>query len=318
MLLDGRFDAVGVQYMQLSHEKGAAALGQELSAFGWALYDLDGEDEYLFVLIPQGEREAFEAFCKQQGQYCRLMKQPRCGWGDHAREQAPGAVMPCEEYILEDEYDYFFNSMAGDFAAGEWKPRGGENWQNGCVADLRQRPPQVTRARSLPGLCSLTYSPKLGVYGAARSGGSGIGRALVGKNPANLNWFEPSPVSYDGPPRFLRWIGNFLWVGDPCNATRIELTDPEGGPELAAAQGRLERQLPLRHRGGWTGPGVLFQRVVKGDDLPLGGRSGDQAFLSLGRIRPSFRSGARPRHWLHLHDPRRQRQRAGGGMPAGA
>ena len=244
MLLDGRFDAVGVQYMQLSHEKGAAALGQELSAFGWALYALDGEDEYLFVLIPQGEREAFEAFCKQQGQYCRLMKQPRCGWGDHAREQAPGAVMPCEEYILEDEYDYFFNSMAGDFAAGEWKPRGGENWQNGCVADLRQRPPQVTRARSLPGLCSLTYSPKLGVYGAARSGGSGIGRALVGKNPANLNWFEPSPVSYDGPPRFLRWIGNFLWVGDPCNATRIELTDRGTRKEV--------QNWPLP-KDGWSG-----------------------------------------------------------------
>ena len=28
-LLDERFDAVGVQYMKLSHEKGAAALGQE-------------------------------------------------------------------------------------------------------------------------------------------------------------------------------------------------------------------------------------------------------------------------------------------------
>ena len=40
-LLDERFDAVGVQYMKLSHEKGAAALGQELSAFGWALYNLD-------------------------------------------------------------------------------------------------------------------------------------------------------------------------------------------------------------------------------------------------------------------------------------
>ena len=39
-LLDERFDAVGVQYMKLSHEKGAAALGQELSAFGWALYNL--------------------------------------------------------------------------------------------------------------------------------------------------------------------------------------------------------------------------------------------------------------------------------------
>lgn len=53
-LLDERFDTVGVQYMGLPHEKGAEALGQELSAFGWALYDLDEEDEYLFVLIPQG------------------------------------------------------------------------------------------------------------------------------------------------------------------------------------------------------------------------------------------------------------------------
>ena len=223
-LLEKRFDTVGVQYMQLPHEKGAAALGQELSAFGWALYDLDGEDEYLFVLIPERERDAFEAFCRQRGQYCRLMKQPRRGWGCHAREQDPGAVMPCEEYVLGDEYDYFFNSLAGDFAAGEWKPRGSEDWLNGCVADLSQRPPRIIRARSLPGLRSLSYSPELGVYGAARRGGSTIGRALVGKNPANLNWFEPSPIGYDGPPRSLRWNGNALWVGDPCNATRIELT----------------------------------------------------------------------------------------------
>ena len=54
--------------------------------------------------------------------------------------------MPCEEYILQDEYDYFFNSVAGDFAAGEWKNQDAEEWKNGCVADLRQRPPQVTRA----------------------------------------------------------------------------------------------------------------------------------------------------------------------------
>ena len=32
-LLDERFDAVGVQYMKLSHEKGAAALGQKLHRF---------------------------------------------------------------------------------------------------------------------------------------------------------------------------------------------------------------------------------------------------------------------------------------------
>lgn len=223
-LLDERFDTVGVQYMQLPHEKGVAALGQELSAFGWALYDLDGDNIYLFVLIPQSEREDFEALCKQQGRYCRLMKQPGRKWGDHAKERDPGKVMPCEEYTLGDEYDYFFNSLAGDFAAGEWKPQDGENWLNGCVADLRRRPPQVTRAKSLPKLCSLSYSLELDVYGAARSGGSDIGRVLVGKNPANLNWFEPSPIGYNSPPRSLRWIGNSLWVGDPYNVTQIELT----------------------------------------------------------------------------------------------
>lgn len=66
-LLDERFDAVGVQYMKLSHEKGAAALGQELSAFGWALYNLDDEDEYLFALIPEEERSEWERYCKKQG-----------------------------------------------------------------------------------------------------------------------------------------------------------------------------------------------------------------------------------------------------------
>lgn len=224
-LLDERFDTVSVQYGKFSHEKGAAALGQELSAFGWALYDLDGEDIYHLVLIAEAEGDKFEAFCKQSGQYCRLIKQPGRKWGNRAREQAPDAIMPCEEYTLGDGYNYFFNSMAGDFAAGEWKPQDGAKWLNGCVVDLRRRPPQATRAKSLPNLCSLSYSPELEVYGAARSVGSEIGRVLVAKNPANLNWFEPSPLSYNGPPRSLRWIGNSLWVGDPYNATQIELTD---------------------------------------------------------------------------------------------
>ncbi len=107
VLLEERFDAVGVQYMKLPHEKGVDALGQELSAFGWALYNLDAEDEYLFILIPEEERSELEHFCKKHGQYCRLMKQPGRKWGDHAKEQDPGALMPCEEYILEDRARLF-------------------------------------------------------------------------------------------------------------------------------------------------------------------------------------------------------------------
>ena len=225
-LLEERFDTLGIQYMKLPHEMGVAALGQELSTFGWALYDLDEEDEYLFVLIPAEERSGWERYCKKQGQYCHLMKQQGRKWGDHAKEQDPGKLMPCEEYILQDEYDYFFNSLAGDFAAGEWKNQDAEEWKNGCVADLRQRPPQVTRAHSLPHLGCLTYSAENGLYAASRAAGSGtIGRALLSKNPATLNWAEPSPIGYDGPPQTLCWADHSLWVGDPTNATRIELTD---------------------------------------------------------------------------------------------
>ena len=225
-LLEERFDTLGIQYMKLPHEMGVAALGQELSTFGWALYDLDEEDEYLFVLIPAEERSGWERYCKKQGQYCHLMKQQGRKWGDHAKEQDPGKLMPCEEYILQDEYDYFFNSLAGDFAAGEWKNQNAEEWKNGCVADLRHRPPQVIRSHSLPHLGCLTYSPEHELYAASRAAGSGtIGRALLSKNPATLNWAEPSPIGYDGPPQTLCWADHSLWAGDPTNATRIELTD---------------------------------------------------------------------------------------------
>ena len=66
-LLDERFDAIGIQYMKLPHEKGAAALGQELSAFGWALYNLDDEDEYLFALIPEARTQRMGTLLQKAG-----------------------------------------------------------------------------------------------------------------------------------------------------------------------------------------------------------------------------------------------------------
>lgn len=225
-LLEERFDAVGVQYMKLPHEKGTAALGQELSAFGWALYNLDNEDEYLFVLIPEEERSELEHYCKKQGQYCHLMKQQGRKWGDYAKEQDPEALMPCEEYLLEDEHDYFFNSLAGDFAAGEWKSTHSEEWKYGCVVDLRCRPPKVTRSMSLCHFGDISYSDKTGLYAASKASASGmIGKALLCKNPNTLNFFEPSPIGYEGAPKSFYWTDHSLWVGDPQNATRITFTD---------------------------------------------------------------------------------------------
>ena len=245
VLLEERFDAVGVQYMKLPHEKGVDALGQELSAFGWALYNLDAEDEYLFILIPEEERSELEHFCKKHGQYCRLMKQPGRKWGAHAKEQDPGALMPCEEYILETEHDYFFNSLAGDFAAGEWKSIHSEEWKYGCVADLRCRPPKVTRSMSLCHFGCISYSNQTGLYAASRASASGvIGKALLCKNPNTLNFFEPSPIGYEGAPKSFFWADYSLWVGDPTNATRIELTGRGTCQDV--------KNWPL-HKDGWSG-----------------------------------------------------------------
>ncbi len=90
------------------------------------------------------------------------MKQQGRKWGDHAKEQDPGKLMPCEEYILQDEYDYFFNSLAGDFAAGEWKSSHSEEWKYGCVADLRCRRPKVTRSMSVYHFGCIAYSDQVG------------------------------------------------------------------------------------------------------------------------------------------------------------
>ena len=66
-LLEERFDTLGIQYMKLPHEMGVAALGQELSTFGWALYDLDEEDEYLFVPDSSGRTQRMGTLLQKAG-----------------------------------------------------------------------------------------------------------------------------------------------------------------------------------------------------------------------------------------------------------
>lgn len=74
-LFDQRFDDVAMQYMTFEHEDGIQALGQELTAFGWCLYDFDEEDEHLFILLSDKEKAAFEQQCRKADHYFKLMKQ---------------------------------------------------------------------------------------------------------------------------------------------------------------------------------------------------------------------------------------------------
>ena len=67
VLKDKRFDEIVNQYSCFSHEIGISALGQELTACGYALYNLDEDDIYLLELIPQAEMGVFEKKCHKYG-----------------------------------------------------------------------------------------------------------------------------------------------------------------------------------------------------------------------------------------------------------
>lgn len=98
ILKDKRFDEIITQYFCLSHEAGIAALGQELTACGYVLYDLDGDEIYLLELLPQTEMQTFEKKCRKYGQYCQLLKQPHRDFGITARHINPRKQMPREKW----------------------------------------------------------------------------------------------------------------------------------------------------------------------------------------------------------------------------
>ena len=82
------------------------------------------------------------------------------------------------------------------------------------------------------------------------------------QNPNTLNFFEPSPIGYEGAPKSFFWADYSLWVGDPTNATRIELTgrgtcqDVKNWP---LHKDGWSGTYQLRHHGGRAWPDLFFQ-----------------------------------------------------------
>ena len=141
VLKEDRFDEIEMQYSCFSHEMGITALGQELTSYGYALYDLNGDDIYLLALVPQAKMQAFEEKCCKYGQYCKLLKQPRYDFGMKAKTIKLRKQMPRERMAWPDDGNrYITRGFAGYFAYGEWRQADVEKWQGTFVADLRVTP----------------------------------------------------------------------------------------------------------------------------------------------------------------------------------
>ena len=213
ILKDKRFDEIITQYFCLSHEAGIAALGQELTAYGYALYDLDGDEIYLLELLPQTEMQAFEKKCSKYGQYCQLLKQPHRDFGITARHINLRKQMPREKMEWPDDgICYIVRGFAGYFADGEWKPKDEEQWLGTFIVDLRIVPLQPVKFKTRK-IHSFRYSKELDFYAALYS--TSLGEMPIGgKNPLEAEkWSRLCDLSADEKYDF-RWCGHYLCLGD--------------------------------------------------------------------------------------------------------
>ena len=213
ILKDKRFDEIITQYFCLSHEAGIAALGQELTACGYVLYDLDGDEIYLLELLPQTEMQAFEKKCSQYGQYCQLLKQPHRDFGITARHINLRKQMPREKMEWPDDgICYIVRGFAGYFADGEWKPKDEEQWLGTFIVDLRIVPLQPVKFKTRK-IHSFRYSKELDFYAALYS--TSLGEMPIGgKNPLEAEkWSRLCDLSADEKYDF-RWCGHYLCLGD--------------------------------------------------------------------------------------------------------
>ena len=219
VLKESRFDEIEMQYSCFSHEMGLAALGQELTSYGYALYDLNGDDIYLLALVPQAEMRAFEEKCRKYGQYCKLLKQPRYDFGMKAKAIKLRRQMPRERMAWPDDGNrYITRGFAGYFVYGEWRQADVDEWQGTFVADLRVTPLQPVKQRKTK-IKALLYSEELDYYAALSSYNKWTTFAVGGRNPLEADeWPRLSGLSLESEHEF-RWCGRYLCMGDIHSAT---------------------------------------------------------------------------------------------------
>ena len=255
-LFDARLDHIVLQYRPFEHEVGVQALGQELSTLGWGLYDLDKEDEYLFVLISDAQKVDFEKQCRKAKYGFKRMKQRGRKWGQPAKTQNLQPVMPCQDVYFPDDAYYTIQEIAGNFASGIWIAKE-DDQQGKFVADLRNSPLQPIRVQ-WKDFRELTYSQELDFYAAIYSSPYSD-HVIGGKDPVRINeWPALTPRSMKKLGR-LYWFCDRLCCGDEesllfltmnergCeNTQRFILSASDEECQLAAdGQGRIFAQ---RHR----------------------------------------------------------------------
>lgn len=164
-LHDDKLDAVAENYAGEEVEEQMKALGQQITVYGMALYNLDREsDEYGLLLIAQEDMEAFEAYAKEHGHRHDQLKQPRKKFGSIAKKIKLSESLAHAKFKLPENSRLDF---AGNFVVNtirHYTAQGGFSHKTCVCYNLAAWPPKKSASKDI--INAAAYNPQYNMWAA--------------------------------------------------------------------------------------------------------------------------------------------------------
>ena len=164
-LHDEKLDAVADNYAGEELEEQMKALGQQLTVYGAALYNLDrGSDEYGLFLVAQDDMEAFEAYAGENGHVIEQLRQPRKKFGSIAKKIKLSEKLP---YALFNVPVHSYLKFAGNFVANtirHYTEQGGFSHKTQVCYNLETWPPKKSTSKEI--INYVAYNRQYGIWAA--------------------------------------------------------------------------------------------------------------------------------------------------------
>jgi|GEM_PF-2526884 len=203
-LQDKIFDELVENYIGENPDDELKAFGQELTTFGYNLYNIADEDDenLLLTIIEEKDTKEFEKLCKKQGSLCKLFKQQGKKQGENAGRVDPKAKMPCETHRLPADHN--IRAVAGDFAFGRTPGESGK----GFVIDLTGNLDNIVYFKEP--ILSCAYSESIGLYTVLTSKQPKGYKLMLGKNPKEIEKWQEIEV----PNGIQSLVTDMYWFND--------------------------------------------------------------------------------------------------------
>lgn len=225
-LHDEKLDAVAENYAGEELEEQMKALGQQLTVYGVALYNLDrGSDEYGLYLVAREDMDAFEVYAGENDHIIAQLKQPRKKFGSIAKKIKLSEKLPYATFPLPV---HSFVKFAGNFAANtirHYTEQGGFSHKTQLCYNLAEWPPKKSSFKDI--INYVAYNPQYEMWAAVFGEDNTATSLKISSAPfEKKNWVEipfpekPDLAKWESDPAYKYYHGDVLdtlarplWVG---------------------------------------------------------------------------------------------------------